>query len=110
MKRVVAAGGLGLALGCSGAWDQARLAKEDLLPGENRRACSTWVEHVNGLDQCLRVTYEDDNLCAGVDDAPAALAPWFECLIEHTACDGAEAKADWDACVPPSAALTELHG
>ena len=100
----------GAALGCSGAWDEVLQAKEGLLPGENRRACATWVAHVNDLDACLAVTYEVDNLCAGVDDVPVDLGPWFRCLIDHTRCDGARAAADWDACTPPVQGAGEVQG
>ncbi len=100
-----------VALGCAGAWDQVRHAKEGLLPGDNRRACVMWVEHVNRLDACLQVTYEIDNLCAGVDDVPVDMAPWFRCLVDHTRCDGDRCLEEWDACPPPlRTAVAEVQG
>lgn len=110
-RRLVVGVAIAAGFGCSGAWEHARLAKEGLLPGDNRRACARWVEHVNGLDACLKVTYEVDNLCAGVDDVPVDLVPWFGCLVDHTRCDGDRSVEEWDACAPPvRVAASEVQG
>jgi hypothetical protein len=101
---------VGACLACAGTVEQARLVKEGLMPGENRKACAQWVEHVNGLDACLRVTYDLDNVCGGVDDVGADLVPWFQCLREHTACDGDVPAADWDSCPAPLRAPPDPAG
>lgn len=92
---------LAAGLACSGAVEQARLAKEGLMPGENRKACAAWVEHVNGLDACLGVVYETDNLCGGIDDVGVDMTPWFECLEVNTHCEADRPLTNWEACPPP---------
>lgn len=87
-------------LACSGTVDQARLVKEGLLPGENRKACAAWVEHVNA-ETCLGVAYDTDNLCGGIDDVGVDMAAWFECLERQVRCEGDRPITDWDACPPP---------
>ena len=64
-----AAAVLGGLLGCAGSFDQ-------WLPTRQRAACQAWVEHVNGLEGCLHVTYDPDNLCRGVEEQPEAIVGW----------------------------------
>ncbi len=76
-------------------------------PG-NRGACERYVEHMNGLEACLGLTYEIENLCQEVDATPVDMAPFYDCLVAHSSCDGADAKLDLDRCEPPVLDLVAL--
>lgn len=80
-----------------------------LVPDEKRSACEAWVEHVNGLEGCLHVTYDADNLCQGMTEQPDEIVGWFQCLADHSSCDGAEPRFDPDSC-PPPVRLAEVQG
>ncbi|MCA9492854.1 MAG: hypothetical protein KC621_23140 [Myxococcales bacterium] len=92
-------------LGCSGTFSSA---PEPVLD-HRRSACEAWVAHVNGLEGCLHVTYDADNLCQGVDEQPDEIVVWFQCLADHSSCDGGEPRFDPDSC-PPPVRLAEVQG
>jgi hypothetical protein len=83
-----------LGLGCSGSI-------ASLSPGEQRVACEAWVKQVNGLEGCLHVRYEADNLCEGVEHQPIEIVGWFRCLEEHARCDGDTPVFEPEACPVP---------
>lgn len=80
-------------LACTGAFP--------LGASDNRAACARYVEHMNGLSECLGLVYDASNLCQEVDAAPVDMAPFYDCLVEHSSCDGGVAKLDLDACQAP---------
>lgn len=79
------------ALACAGAFD----------PTGNRRACEAYVTHMNLLERCMGVRYEADNLCEGMERTPVDMTGYFQCLREHSACDGEQPRLEAESCVPP---------
>ena len=111
LRVLVAAATAGVALGCANVFDGVMDAKEAIAPSENRRACEAWVNHVNALEACMKVTYEADNYCDGLDRVPVDMRPWFTCLTAHTSCEGDDSHADFDACpAPVRVADAEVRG
>lgn len=70
-------------------------------PTGNRKACEEYVVHMNLLERCMGVRYDADNLCEGVERTPVDMTGYYECLRQHTSCDGEQARLDVDGCVPP---------
>ena len=75
---------------------------------DNRGACERYVEHMNALEACLGLTYESSNLCQEVDSTPVDMAPFYDCLVAHSSCVGADAKLDLDRCEAPVLDLLAL--
>lgn len=97
--------GAWLAVGCG--WVPGVEVGQAAPPGaRNRAACGEWVEHVNGLDACVSVTYDADNLCAGSESLPAEMAAYYRCLTKKAHCEGAEPRLTPEECVPPLVSLT----
>lgn len=71
-------------------------------PTANRQACEAYVAHMNTLEPCMNITYDVDNLCAGTDDEPVDMAPYYQCLRDNSRCDGTEPVLSLDGCAPPS--------
>ena len=90
---------VGVALACSG-----------VVPATsgNRVACERYVAHMNGLEPCLGLRYEASNLCQEVDAAPVDMAPFYDCLVAHSRCEGADPKLELDRCEPPVLDLVAL--
>jgi hypothetical protein len=72
-----------------------------LAASDNRAACYRYVEHMNGLSECLGLTYDASNLCQEVDVAPVDMAPFYDCLVAHSRCEGDEAKLELEQCQAP---------
>ena len=77
-------------------------------PSGNRDACERYVEHMNGLDACLGLTYEASNLCQEVDATPVDMAPFYDCLVAHSSCAGSDASLDLEQCEAPVLDLLAL--
>lgn len=84
---------LAAALGCSGLMDSPEAAS-------NRAACQAWVDHMNGLE-CNLLTYDRSEMCQGADASPADMARYFDCVREHSRCDGGALISDVTDCQQP---------
>jgi hypothetical protein len=73
----------------------------------NRTACAAWVARVNALDDCVEVTYDEDNVCSTADEQPPEMAAYYRCLTETAHCEGSAPKIAPASCVAPLVALQQ---
>jgi len=53
----------------------------------NEDACRRYVDHMNGLD-CVQLTYDADETCAGAGLSPADMVPYWDCARANARCEG----------------------
>jgi hypothetical protein len=87
-------------LGVTAGWLLACTGAGGGEGGDNASACERYVEHMNELD-CMTLTYDADEVCAGASLSPADMVPYWECARANARCDGDTPVIDIAQCRQP---------
>jgi hypothetical protein len=99
---VCAAGGA--ALGC-GLWDA-----DDPTQRSNASACTAYVAELNQSLTSCGLLYDPANMCSSANYPAVDMAPYYDCLVEHTVCERGVLQLDVEDCEPPLLVLAQTDG
>ena len=88
----------------AGSADGAAPPSADNGGSGNAAACRAYVEHYNSLECFGGVTMDPETTCPDIiDSTPIDMGSYYNCMIEHTSCDGNLPKVDGiDSCEMPT--------